>query len=120
MKSSEISTANSTQVLESIILPEVIKNDLENIQNILQNDHEFFDKLVKECMKIGKGEPMYFRCIENLLAEEYPDLTTYKDGYELIQTTYDFVKQLCSQADEIRTQIEQNIEQVFLMGDNYE
>lgn len=116
MKSSEVSTEKS----ENSFLPEQINKDLESIQDILRDNPEFFDKLIKECMKIGKKQSIFFSHIEKLLANEYPDLPTYTDGYQLIQTTYDLVKQLCIYKDDLRDQLESVIEEVFLTGDNYE
>ena len=120
MRRSEVSTANSTQVLEDMELPEQIKDDLECIQDILRDNPEFFNKLIKECMKVGKigqGQSVFFEDVAKLWHVEYPDLTTYTDGYKLISTTYDLVKQLCRHHGDNRNQLEYVIEEIFLNGD---
>lgn len=114
MKSSDESF--STLDTDRVLLPEQINKDLEEIKDILRDNPEFFETLVRECMKVGKAS-IFFNDIERLLANEYPDLTSYNDGYQLIQTSYDLVKQLCVYKDDTRHQMEHAIEEVFLSGD---
>ena len=105
-----------TQENEKFVLPKEIKDDLDCIEDILRDNPEFFDKLVKQCMKVGRNY-VYDDTITNLLAAEYPDLTTYIDGYLLIQTTDDLTKQLCMHKGAARDQLEYAIGEVFLVGD---
>ena len=46
-------------------------------------------------MRVGKEQFIFRSDINKLLASEYPELTTYTDGYQLIHTTYELIKQLC-------------------------
>jgi hypothetical protein len=72
MKSSESLTKEST-----LELTKEVKDDLDKIKNILRNDSEFFNTLIKECMRIGKeGEYVFFDHINRLLYQQYPELTT--------------------------------------------
>ena len=76
MKSSIV----STQLSKKSLLPLRIYKDVESIQYILRDNLQFFDKLIKECMKVGKEQYIFLSDINKLLATEYPESATNADG----------------------------------------
>jgi hypothetical protein len=98
MKSSETSTQNST-LIEPIVLPQSVREELQktlgNLKTLLKDNPKFFNELVKECLKVGKEQYVYFNDVEKLLHAEYPDLMKYTDGKKLLQTSCRFVEELC-------------------------
>ncbi len=77
MKSSEISTAESTQVLEDIKLPEELKNEVKitvnTIKQLLNNDIFFYKQLINQCLLVGKKDSGFFiSYIRKMLIKHYP------------------------------------------------
>ncbi len=100
MKSSEISTAESTQVLEDIKLPEELKNEVKitvnTIKQLLNNDIFFYKQLINQCLLVGKKDSGFFISdIRKMLIKHYPDLLDYEGGHILIKETNNLCKMLC-------------------------
>lgn len=122
MKSSEISTANSTQVLEKIVLPEEIKSELLNnilsIKELLKSNKVLFLEVVKKCIDESNSyiTGVEFKDISCLLKTHYPLLEEYKDGSELLRQCKLLTKKLKLQSKEIVEFIEiENEEELQLM-----
>lgn len=109
MKSSEISTANSSQVLEHYSLPDTVKIELiqtiDTIKTLLIDNPEFFKKLISKCLLVGKKleHHIYLNDIGGLIRKEYPDILKTEEGKALFKTTGHFVRQLCLNSEELGT-----------------
>ncbi len=125
MKSSEISTANSTQVLENTDL-NLLENKafkiLKKIKNFIPDNNSLYTKLVQHCLTVGKDN-VYYTSLDKLLAKEYPEIFTQENGRPLYQELYKLMRLLCFenisiQYDnetlyEMRTTLENDIKQHF-------
>ena len=111
MRRSEISTANSTQVLENIIIPNNVKEELNQIittlKNLLKDNKEFFVKLINKCLEVGEVRHVYFNDIEHLLHVEYPNLMRYTDGVKLLRTSFRFTEALCLDSETTKELLEE-------------
>ena len=91
MKNSEdLSTHESEYPVSSTELTEEIKNKLIDILNslkdILANDLEFADELIKKCLLVPYG--VSYTGVSNLIWDKYPDLREYKNGQRLLDLAY--------------------------------
>lgn len=88
--SEELSTHEYEYPVSSTELTEEIKNKLVDILNslkdILSDDLEFADELIKKCLLVPYG--VSYTEISNFIWDEYPDLWEYKDGKKLLDLAY--------------------------------
>lgn len=87
--------------IEQLSVPEEakleLKNTLEELKGLLNDNPDFFLKLINKCLLVGKDlkDKVYFEDIETMLEVEYPGFTDCEVGVNLLQVCYNFVNQLC-------------------------
>ena len=89
---------DTTQASETTVLSEALKEELtENIstiKKILKNNPDFFEELILKCMEVSTKKHVYMSDVKELLYQEYPNLTDYENGSELLFKTYNLVNTL--------------------------
>jgi len=132
MKSSGITTAESTQVLENTEL-NLLENKafkiLKKIKNFIPDNNSLYTKLVQHCVTVGKNE-VYYKSLDKLLFEEIPDINSKPNGLNLYQELHKLMRLLCfedtsinydyDKMDETRERLENYIiENYNILDDNF-
>ena len=89
---------DTTQASETTVLsdlPDSVKEELietvSTLKNLLDGNQEFFPKLISKSFEVAIKKNINMTDVEKLLYTEYPDLTNYEDGYNVLENTWDLV-----------------------------